>query len=105
MEIQKKLQEELQTLRVINNKLQKKYETKMGTEVKLRTELERVKFANDNLNKYWESKMDCEEEKKFFVIRNHEIQKELKATKTNVPMQNLQFVGCSSQPQQAVGVE
>jgi hypothetical protein len=104
MEIQKKLQEELQTLRVINNKLQKKYETEMGTEVKLRTELERVKFDN-NLNKYWESNMDCEEEKKFLVIRNHELQKELEATKTNVPVQNLQLVGCSSQPQQAVGVE
>jgi hypothetical protein len=61
--------------------------------VKLQTELERVKFANDNLNKYWKSKMDCEEEKKILVIRNHEIQKELEAIKTNVPVQNLQFVG------------
>jgi hypothetical protein len=87
MEIQKELQEELQTLRVINNKLQKKYETVMETEVKLRTELERVEFANDNLNKYWESKVkDCEKEKKILVIRNHELQKELETIKTNVPM-------------------
>jgi hypothetical protein len=97
MEIRKKLQEELQTLRVIN-KLQKKYETVIGTEVKLRTELERMKFAN-NLNKYWESKIDCEEEKKILVIRNQNLQKELETIKTNVPVQNLRLVGCSSQPQ------
>jgi hypothetical protein len=49
--------------------------------------------------------MDCEEEKKFLVIRNHELHKELEATKTNVPVQNLQLERCSSQPQQAVGGE
>jgi hypothetical protein len=73
--------------------------------VKLRTELERVKFANDNLNKYWESMVGCEEEKKILVIQNQELQKEMEATKTNVPVQNLQLERCSSQPQQAVGVE
>jgi serine/threonine protein kinase len=100
MEIQKKLQEELQTLRVVNNKLQKKCETVMVTEVNLRTELERVKCANDNLNKYWESKVkDCEEEKNILVIRNQELQKELEAIQTNVPVQNLQLVGRNSQLQ------
>jgi actin-related protein len=74
-------------------------------EVKLRTELERMKFANENLNKYWESKMDCKEEKKILVIRNQKLQTELEETKTNVPVQNLQLVGFSSQPQQAVGVQ
>ena len=42
MEIQKKLHEELQTLRVINNKLQKKYETVMAIELDMQLELERV---------------------------------------------------------------
>ena len=42
MEIQKKLHEELQTLGVINNKLQKKYETVMAIEVDMQLELERV---------------------------------------------------------------
>jgi hypothetical protein len=43
---------------------------------------------------------DCEEENKIFVIRNQELQKELEAVKTNIPVQNLQLVGCSSQPQE-----
>jgi hypothetical protein len=65
VEIQNKLQEELQTSRVINNKLQKKYETVMGIEVNLRMELERVKTANNNINKYWKSEMkDCEKRRK-----------------------------------------
>jgi len=60
-----------------------------------------VKVASDNLNKYWESKMkDCEKEKKTLVIRNQYIQKELAAIKTNVPVQNLQLVGCNSEQQQ-----
>jgi novel protein kinase C epsilon type len=101
MKIQKQLQEQLQTSRVINRKLQKKYETVMGNKMKLRTELERVKFDKDNQNKYWELKMkNCEEEKKILVIRNQELQKELEAIKTNAAVQNSQLVGCSSQPQQ-----
>jgi hypothetical protein len=72
----------------------------IGTEVKLRTGLKRVKCANDNPHKYRESKMkDCEEEKEI-LIWNQELQKELEAIKTNVPVQNLQLVGSSSQPQQ-----
>jgi hypothetical protein len=64
VEIQKKLQEELQTLSVMNKKLKKKYETVMGIEVNLRMELERVKIAN-NINKYSKSEMkDCEETRK-----------------------------------------
>jgi novel protein kinase C epsilon type len=43
---------------------------------------------------------DCEEEKKILVIWNQELQKELEAVKTNVPVQNLQLFGCSSQPQE-----
>ena len=78
MEIQKKLREELQTIRVINNKLQMKYETVIGIEVDLRTELERVKTANDKLNKYWKSALKgCEEEKEILVTRIKELQKEL----------------------------
>jgi hypothetical protein len=42
---------------------------------------------------------DCEKEKKILVIQNQELQKELEAGNTNVPVQNLQLVGCSSQPQ------
>ena len=68
--------------------------------MKLRTELERVRVASRNLKEYWESKMkDCEEENKILVIWNQELQKELEAVKTNVPVQNLKLVGCSSQPQ------
>jgi len=101
MEIQEELQEELRTFRVANNKLKIKCDTVMGTEVELRTELERVRVANRNLNEYWESKMKyCEEEKKILVIRNQELQKELEAAKTNVPVQNLQLVGCSSHAQE-----
>jgi chromosome segregation ATPase len=101
MQIQEKLPEELRTFRVINNKLQKKCDTVTATEVKLRTELERVRVASRNLNEYWESKMkDCEEENKILVIRNQELQKELETVKTNVPVQNLQLVGCSSQTQE-----
>jgi serine/threonine protein kinase len=43
---------------------------------------------------------DCEEEKKILVIRKQELQKELEAVKTNVPVQNLQLVGYGSQPQE-----
>jgi hypothetical protein len=60
-----------------------------------------VRVASRNLNEYWESKMkDFEEENKILVIRNQELQKELEAVKTNIPFQNLQLVGCSSQPQE-----
>ena len=101
MQIQEELQEELRTFKVANNELKIKCDTVMGTEVELRTELERVRVANRNLNEYWELKMKyCEEEKKILVIRNQELQKELEAAKTNVPEQNLQLVGCSSQPQE-----
>jgi len=101
MLIQEKLQEKLRTFRVINNKLQKKCDTVTGTEVKLRTELERVRVASRNLNEYWESKMkDCEEQNKILVIWNQKLQKELETVKTNVPVQNLKLVGCSSQPQE-----
>jgi len=87
-EIQKKLQEELQTLSVINNILQNKCDTETGTEVKLRTKLERVKIANDNLNTYRDLEMkDCEEEKEMLLIRNQELQKELAAIKTNLPVE------------------
>ena len=99
MNVQKELQEELQTLRGMNNKLQK-CETVMGTEIKLRTELGQVKVANGKLNKYWESKMnDCEEQKKILVIRNQELHKELETIKTNIQVQNLKLVGCSTQQQ------
>jgi hypothetical protein len=43
---------------------------------------------------------DCEEENKILAIRNQELQKELEAVKTNVPVQNMKLVGCSSQPQE-----
>jgi len=43
---------------------------------------------------------DCAEEKETLVIRNKELQKELEAIKTNVPVQNLQLVGDITQPQQ-----
>ena len=43
---------------------------------------------------------DCEEEKKILIIRNQELQKELEAIKTNIRVQDLQLVGCTSQPQQ-----
>jgi hypothetical protein len=60
-----------------------------------------VRVANRKLNEYWESKMkECEEEKKILVFRNQELQKELEAVKTNVPVQNLQLVGCSSEPEE-----
>jgi len=98
MKTQKKLQLEVQKLRVTYNELQKKYVTVLGTEVRLRTELERVRTANDNLNKYWESKTkDYEKEKEILATRNKELQKELEEIKTNVPVQNLQLVGSSSQ--------
>jgi hypothetical protein len=85
----------------MNNRLQKKYETVMGTEVKLRKELKGVKVANDKLKKYWVSKVkDCEKEEKILVIQNQELQKELEAIKMNVAVQNLQLVGCTSQKQQ-----
>jgi hypothetical protein len=101
MEIQEELQEEIRTFRVINKRLQKKCDTLTGTEVTLRTEVERVRVANRDLNEHWESKIkDCEEEKKILVIWNQELQKELEAVKTNVPVQKLQMVSCSSQPQE-----
>jgi novel protein kinase C epsilon type len=69
--------------------------------VQLRTELERARLANKNLNEYWEWKMEyCEKEKEILLIRNEELQKELEAVNTNVSVQNLQLVGCSSQPQE-----
>jgi len=96
METQKKLQLEVQKLMVIYNKIQKKYVTVLGTEVGLRTELERVRTANDNLNKYWESKTkDYEKEKEILATLNQELQKELE----EMPVQNLQLVGSSSQRQ------
>jgi hypothetical protein len=80
MKIQKKLQQELQSLRVTNYKLQTTYETVMGTEVKQRKEMEQVKF-DDNQNKYLESKMkSCEEEKNILFIRNQELQKVMEVT-------------------------
>jgi len=88
MEIQKKLQEELQTLRVINNKLEKINDTVIETEVDLRIELEREKISNDKRNKYWKSAMkNCEEEKEILVMRNKELQEELQVIKTNVQLE------------------
>jgi len=98
IENQKKLQQELTKLRAINNNVQKKYETVLGTEVRLRTELARVKTANDNLNKYLESKTKaCEEENKILTTRNQELQKEMEAMKNNASAQNLQLVGSNSE--------
>ena len=107
MEIQKKLQEGLQTLRIINNELEKNCETLKDCDeekeilvmrnMDLQKEVEQLKFANDNTNKYWESKVkDCEEEKNILLIWNQELRKEMKALK---PVQNLQFVDGSSQLQ------
>jgi serine/threonine protein kinase len=82
IKIQKEQQQKIQTLSVMNNDLQKKYDTVKGTEVKVQTDLERVKVANHNLNKYWESEMkDSEEKKKILVIRNRKLHKELDMTK------------------------
>jgi hypothetical protein len=79
---QNNLQEEVQMLSDMNNKLQKKYGRAMGTEDNLRTELERVKAANGNMKKYRQSKMkDCEKDKEVLVVRNQELQKELEAIK------------------------
>jgi len=101
MENLNKLQLEHNKLMVIYNELQKNYVTVLGTEVRLRKELQRVKTANENLNKYWESKTaDCEKEKQILATRIEELQKELEEIKTNVPVQNLQLVGFSSQRQQ-----
>jgi hypothetical protein len=101
LQIQEELREEIRTFRVANNELKKECGTVTETKVKLRMELERMRFANRNLNKYWESRMKCcEEEKKILVIQNQELQKELEAVKTTVPVQNLQLVGCSSQPEE-----
>ena len=99
MEIQKKLHEELQTIGVINNKLQKKYETVMAIEVDMQLELERVQIANDSLNKQWESKMkDWEEEKKILFIENQILPKEMEAVKTKLPWNwnNLTFTTTTS---------
>jgi hypothetical protein len=101
MKIQEDLKEELQTFRILNNQLQQMCDKVTGTEVQLRTELERARLANKNLNEYWEWKMEyCEKEKEILLIRNQELQKELEAVNTNVSVQNLQLVGCSSQPQE-----
>jgi hypothetical protein len=43
---------------------------------------------------------DCDKEKKILVIWNQELQKELEAVKTTVPVQNFQLVGCGSQLQE-----
>jgi hypothetical protein len=100
-EERKQIEEELRTFRDANNKLKIMCDTVTATEVKLRTELERVRVDNRNLNEYLESRMKvCAEEKKILVIRNQELEKELEAVKTNVPLQNLQLVGCGSQPEE-----
>jgi len=103
-ELQKKLQEKLQALRIINNELEKKYETLKDCDeekeilvmwnLDLQKEVEQLKIANNNNNKYWETKMkDCEEEKNALLICNEELRKEMKA------VQNLQLVDGSSEPQ------
>jgi serine/threonine protein kinase len=78
IEIHNKQQEELQAVRVKNNKLQNKCVTVIEIEVDLRLELERAKIINDKLNEYWKLAMkDCEEEKEILVTRNKELQIEL----------------------------
>jgi serine/threonine protein kinase len=100
-EMQNNLQKELEKLTVLNNIVQKKYEAVLSSEMSLRTEVVRLKTANDNLHEYWESHMkNCEEEKNILIIHNQELQKELQAMKTNVPVQNWQLDGGNCQPQQ-----
>jgi serine/threonine protein kinase len=99
--IQKKLQENLQTLKNMNNQLEKtlkdcdkEKEILVMRNMALQKELEQMKITNDNTNKYWESKMKyCEEEKNTFLICNQELRKEIKA------VQNLQLLDGSSEPQ------
>lgn len=99
--IQKKLQENLQTLMIMNNQLEKtlkdcdkEKEILVMRNMDLQKELEQLKITNDNNNKYWESKIKhCEEEKNTLLICNQELRKEIKA------VQNLELLDCISEPQ------
>ena len=84
MKIQKKQEEELQTLRIINNEVEQECAAAIRIGVDLRLELQRTKIANEKRNKLWKSLMkNCEEENEILVMRNKELQKEVASMKIN----------------------